>query len=676
VQQVAKLRVGVDVGGTFTDVIAWDETDGAVAHSKRPTSAAHPAEGVLRALEQALAGAPLAGIERFVHGTTVALNAILEQRGAVVGLLCTAGFRDVLELRRGTRDDAFNLLWQPPAPLVPRHLRMPVRERTLTDGTIRQPIEEADVETALIAFDQAAVEVIAVAFINSWANPAHEQQTGKLLRRAGFTGEVALSHELTREYREFERTSTVVVNAYIQPKISGYLDELATGLIGRGVDAELQLMRSGGGTISFGEAERRPFEVIVSGPVAGAEAAGHVARALDLDVAISADVGGTSFDTCLIVDGRTPVLSAGYAASLPVQTSWVDVRSIGAGGGSIARVDQGGLLRVGPESAGGDPGPAAYGRGGTQPTVTDAALVLGMLGEGELSGEVALSSELARRALDPLTRALGKPLDEVARGTLVISAAAMANAIREITIEKGHDPRGAALIAFGGAGAMFAALLARELDIERIVVPPLAGNFSAWGLLEADLTREAARTFLAPLTDEALSAAGHVFAELSAGIALSAGNGVERQRLLDLRYRGQEHTLAIPLENGNGSPPTRAVSESFRRRYRETYSHELDEELELVGLRLRTTVRTEPISWPAVSDHDQPAEAGTRLCYSFSRERFLDFALVERHSLSVGRVVPGPAIISEETATTYLDAGLVARVHTTGCLLIEPERTA
>jgi N-methylhydantoinase A len=665
------LRVGVDVGGTFTDVIAWNDSDGSVAHSKRATSSAHPAEGVLRALEQAAGSMPLTGIQRFVHGTTVALNAILEQRGAIVGLLCTAGFRDVLELRRGTRDDAFNLLWEPPPALVPRHLRLPVRERMLADGSVRHPLVEEDVEAALAVFGQEQVEVIAVAFINSWANPAHERQAGEVLRRLGFAGEMTLSHELTREYREFERTSTVVVNAYVQPRISGYLRDLAAGLAERGVAAELHLMRSGGGTMSFGEAEQRPFEAIASGPVAGAEAAAHLARALDLEAAISADVGGTSFDTCLVLGGRTPLLNAGYVGGLPVQSSWVDVRAIGAGGGSIVRLDRGGLLRVGPESAGSHPGPAAYGRGGEQPTVTDAALVLGMLGEGELSGEVSLRGELARRALAPLAQTLGSSVEEVARGVLLISAAAMANAIREITIEKGHDPRDAALVAFGGAGPMFATLLARELDITRIVIPPLPGNFSAWGLLEADLTREAARTFLGPLCDETLLDAERAWAELYSGLSLAVSDGVEQLRLVDLRYRGQEHTLSIPLEGGNGRSPARAVSETFRRRYRGTYSHELDEELEVVGLRLRAQQRSQPLPWPTLPAVPAARTAATRHGYSFTREGFATFALVARPALSSSEVLAGPAILTEDTATTYLDSGFHARVHPSGCLLIE-----
>jgi N-methylhydantoinase A len=672
VQQKTKLRVGVDVGGTFTDVIAWD-ADGTVTHSKRATSSAHPAKGVLRALEQAIADASLSSIERFVHGTTVALNAILEQRGATVGLLCTAGFRDVLELRRGTRDDAFNLLWQPPPPLVPRHLRLPVRERMLADGSVRQRLAEEDVEAALDVFKLEEVEVIAVAFINSWANPTHERQAGEALRRLGFNGGITLSHELTREYREFERTSTVVINAYIQPKISAYLSELEQGLQGRGVAAELHLMRSGGGTMGFGEAEQRPFEAIVSGPVAGAEAAAHIARALDLEAAISADVGGTSFDTCLVLGGRTPLLNEGTVGGLPVQSSWVDVRAIGAGGGSIVRLDRGGLLRVGPESAGSSPGPAAYGRGGDQPTVTDAALALGVLGEGELSGEVTLDCGLARRALTPLADALGRSVEEVARGVLAISAAAMANAIREITIEKGHDPRDAALIAFGGAGPMFATLLARELDISRIVIPPLPGNFSAWGLLEAHLTREAARTFLAPLSDETLVQAEQVYGELAAGLSLPISEGVEQLRLLDLRYRGQEHTLSIPLVVGNGSGLAHAVSEAFRRRYRETYSHELDEQLEVVGLRVRAQQRSQPLPWPTPAALPASRSAETRSCFSFTREGLADFSLVARSALSSGQVLAGPAILNEDTATTYLDAGFRARVDPTGCLLIEAD---
>jgi N-methylhydantoinase A len=671
VPQTTRLRVGVDVGGTFTDVIAVDEVTGSTALGKRPTVSDDPAGGVIRTLEDVVGGSAMREVAQFAHGTTVALNAILEQRGARVGMLCTNGFRDVLELRRGTRQDAFNLLWKPPDPLVARHLRVAVRERILADGTVLTPLVEEDVERGLAGFLAAEVESVAIAFINSWINPDHERLAARILRQLGFAGEITLSHELTQEYREFERSSTAAINAYVQPKIARYLAELEGGLEARGVSAELHLMRSGGGTMSFPEAAQRPFEMISSGPVAGAEAAAHVARELGLAAAISADVGGTSFDACLILDGRSPLLTEGYVGGLPVQTSWVDVRSIGAGGGSIARLDAGRLLRVGPGSAGSNPGPASYGLGGREPTVTDAAALLGLLGDGSLGGNVQLELGLARRALEPLAQALGLAAEEAARGILAISAAAMASAIREITIEKGYDPRDAALVAFGGAGPMFATMLAEELDIRLIVVPPVAGNFSAWGLLKAEVTREAARTFLRPLSEQALKEASEEFTGLFSRLSSRLdSNEFERQSLVDLRYRGQEHTLTIPLPNGNGSGSAPTLSREYRRAYRQTYFHELDADLELVALRVRTRRQSRPLPWPAVQPERSQRPHGHRT-FSFKQQRFLEFAILDRSSLSPSGAVAGPAIITEGTATTYLDCGFAARVDATGCLLLE-----
>src|SRR5439155_4366491 len=350
-----------------------------------------------------------------------------------------------------------------------------------------------------------------------------------------------LSHRVSGEYREYERTSTTVIDAYVRPRMTAYLARLEERLRDAGFTGALLVTRSGGGAMTFAEAERRPFETILSGPVAGAEGAAELARDLDLGDVISADVGGTSFDTCLITDGRPQVRYEGRVDGMPVQTPWIDVRSIGAGGGSIAFADVGGLLCGGPRSAGAEPGPAAYARGGTEPTVTDAALVLGMLGQGELAAGIRLDRELARGAIVPLAGEIGLPVEDVARGILTIANASMADTIREITAEQGQDPRQATLMAFGGAGPVFATLLAHELGIGRIVIPPYAGNFSAWGLLGADLTQALARTQILPLSDDGLAVARATLDDLFAQLEPRTGSSPEVR--FDVRYVGQEHTL-------------------------------------------------------------------------------------------------------------------------------------
>jgi N-methylhydantoinase A len=658
-------RIGVDVGGTFTDLITYDDATGEVRVVKVPTTPAAPEDGVVEAVREGAPEQLLQAAAFFLHGTTVGLNALLERRGGPVGLLTTDGFRDVLEIGRGDRSDPYDLFWRRPEPLVPRALRLPVGERVLADGSVLAELEREGVERALEVFRAAGVTSVAVAFLNAYANPAHEREAARILRESGFEGELALSHEISGEYREYERTATTVVDAFVRPSVRVYLERLEARLRELGFAGEALVTRSGGGALSFVEAQERPFETILSGPVAGAQGAAALARELGIDEAISADVGGTSFDTCLIVEGRPQLLYEGRIVGLPLQTSWVDVRSIGSGGGSIAYVDVGGLLRVGPRSAGATPGPACYARGGVEPTVTDAALALGMLGPGELAGGVALDRSLAVAALERL--GLGGA-GEVARGVITIAAASMADAIREITVEQGRDPREAALVPFGGAGPLFATLLAGELGVGRIVVPRYAGNFSAWGLLGADLRRELAATRIARLSDAGLSRAREQLEDLFA--RLEARSEGAREVRLDLRYVGQEHTLTVALEPACDAAELR---ELFDREYDRTFGHSMDEEVEIVSLRatLTTPLPARSERFAATASGEGPA--ATLDAWSFSRGRTLPFAILRREGLAPGSELVGPAILLEATATTYLDAGFVARVHESGTLFLEAE---
>jgi N-methylhydantoinase A len=669
-------RIGVDVGGTFTDITFYDEGTGTVQVEKVPTTPGGPEAGVLAGLASPLTREWVSDAAYFIHGTTTGLNALIERRGARVGLLCTVGFRDVIELRRGDRPEMYSIFPAPPDPLVPRRLRLPVGERISAVGEVHLPLRREDIEDAYAAFVREDVECIAVAFINAYADPRHELEVERVLRQLGFEGGISLSHRLSREWHEYERTSTTLVDAYVRPKMSGYLDRLETGLRDQGFDGRALVARSGGGSMTFAEGAARPVETLMSGPVAGCQGAAELARELGLGDVITADVGGTSFDTALIVAGRTPLLFEGSVAGWPLRVPWVDVRSIGAGGGSIARVDAGGLLRVGPESAGANPGPACYGRGGREATVTDAAFWLGMLGNGSLASGLRLDRDLAEGALQPLADVLGIELEEVARGVLHIAGAAMANAIREITVEQGQDPRGMRLVAFGGAGPLFATLLARELGIARIVVPAHAGNFSAWGLLSADPTRVLARTFVEKLSDAAL---GHVdniaeelFAELRNDVEDQGGVAV-RELALDVRYVGQEHFLTIPLP-AQGRPSSvgpNEVKRLFTEQYERSFGVLLDGEVEIVGVR--ATMR-QPLSRRGMQrDHPRDGTRERLDAYSFTTGRMMAFDVVDIETLADGTAIAGPAIVTDATTTTYLDEQFVANVDPSGCLFIEDQ---
>ena len=674
-----RTRIAVDVGGTFTDLVMSDDTTGRIVIGKVPTVPSAPDEGVFGALGSALDAADVQSSEYFLHGTTVGLNALLEHRGAVVGLLCTRGFRDVLEMRRGDRGDPYDLFWHAPPAMVPRRLRIPVGGRIRADGVEHEPFEPADVIAAAARFAEEGVTAVAIAFINAYANPSHELAAERLLRDAGFDGEISLSHRVSGEYREYERTCTTVIDAFVRRRLGSYLARVERGLGGRGFSGGCLIMRSGGGAMSFVEAADRPFETILSGPVAGARAVAELARELDLRHAIAADVGGTSFDTCLIDDGRPPVLYQGEVVGLPLQTPWIDVRSIGAGGGSIAYVDSGGLLRVGPESAGADPGPACYGRGGDQPTVTDAALVLGMIPTAQIAGDVPLMRDLAERALERVVEPLGcASVTEVAAGVIRIVAAQMADAIRSVTIERGRDPREAALVAFGGAGPLFGTVLADELGVASVVVPPYAGNFSAVGLLGADLARSASRTRVVPLSAEGLADAGMIAAGLFAELD-ARGSGEprpsSREVHLDIRFVGQEHTLTVPVPAPGGAVEhdPQPVSARFLDDYERTFGSVLDEELEVVCVRAIATTPLERGAVLAAADGGRRAGAGrpeTARAWSFAAGCIAEFAVHDRSGLPPGSELAGPAIVREQTATTYVDCTYRAAVHPGGALLI------
>jgi len=669
-------RIGVDIGGTFTDFICYDESGNKVVIDKIPTTPDAPEKAVIEVIKRNLTKEHLGKVDFFLHGTTVGLNSLLERKGSKVGLVCTKGFRDILEIRRGDRDEMYNLFWQPKPPLVPRYLRLEVEERIFASGAIHTPINNIQLKEVCNKLIEEKVNSIAIALINSYANKKHEVAIKKTLRELGFKGQISLSSIVSGEYREYERTTTTVIDAFVKTRISNYLNTLKKEMNTIGFNGGYLVTRSGSGSMTFDEAEDRPFETIMSGPVAGAEGAGELSRKLNNINMVTADVGGTSFDTCLIINGRPQIQYEGTIVGLPVQSPWVDVRSIGAGGGSIAYLDNGGLLRSGPQSSGAVPGPACYSRGGTQPTTTDAAFYLGMLGEGKLASGLQLDKSLSEKALISVGKNLNLNALETAKGILKISSANMADAIREITIEQGIDPRELKLLAFGGAGPLMSNLIANELDIKEIIVPPYAGNFSAWGLLGADMLQMNARTKILRLSKDSIIECNDIleqlFAELKERQKIDFSTSSQiKEVALDMRWMGQEHTITLGLDEKSGkiTIDENALKEKFMNEYEKTFGSKLDTIIEIVSIRASIRVPLPRKSeGGSVLEEDIFSSTNKISCFSFSENKNLDFEIISRSKINEKKT--GPMIIVESTAITYVDANYHVNIDGENNLLL------
>lgn len=675
---------GIDVGGTFTDLIYVESETGTITTAKVPTTPASPDEGCIKAVDAGLTPGQLVGCDTFLHGTTVGLNALLERRGAVVGLITTRGFRDVLEIRRGDRAEMYNLFWKQDAPLVPRRLRCEISERILADGSVETALDADEVPAIVERFREHGVTSIAVVLINSYTNASHELQVEQLIRESGYEGEMSVSHRVSREYREYERTSTTVIDAFVKGRMAGYLDRLHCSLTEKGFGGTSYIMRSGTGCMRFSEANTRAFETIMSGPVAGAQGAAELSKRCHLGDLITADVGGTSFDTCLILNGQPELQYQGEVIGLPLQTPWVDVRSIGAGGGSVAYVDAGGLLCVGPRSTGAVPGPACYGRGGTEATVTDACFYLGMFGKGHLASGLELDHEKCSVALQDLSGNLGKSIQDTAIGIVLIASAKMANAIREITIERGIDPRTLGILAFGGAGPTLATNIAIDLGIANVIVPPYAGNFSAWGLLGADIVRSASMTYIAQLDDHSLIAASHKAGALLDDLWSRCDPNEMKSRItqsnlsLDLRYAGQEHTLTLNVayEDGQIAEGAATTENRFRAEYKNVFNSELIEPVEIVTIRAELRSEQSRLEPAAAGQSETLTTAPVeRLdAYSFTAKATMPFSVVARDTIQTDSILEGPVLITEDTSTCYVDAGFTVRSGEAGCLFTTKQK--
>jgi N-methylhydantoinase A len=670
-------RIAIDVGGTFTDVVTLDGARLGVG--KVATTPDDPARGVLDAFDAS--GVAPVDVAGFVHGTTLGLNALLTRTGARTGIITTAGFRDVYLLGRTDRVPMYDITYRRPPSLVERAHILEVDERLDFTGAVLTEFDEQSARAAARRAVELGLESIAVCFLHSYVNPDHEQRMGAILAEEAPDLEVTVSSELSRELREYERTSTAVFDAYIKPIVRRYLARLEDTLEERGFDGQFLLTRSGGGALTAAAAKDAPVNLILSGPAGGVLGAAWFSEVADLPNLITIDMGGTSLDASLVVDGEPLTYVDATFESLPINLPSLYIHTIGAGGGSKVWVDEGGALQVGPASAGADPGPAAYGRGGTDATFTDAAMQTGYLaGDLPLAGTLALDAALAGQALQPTADQLGLSLDDLALGVVRISVTKIVGAVRAITVELGHDPADFALLTFGGGGGLVAVDVARELSIPKVVVPPGPGAFCAFGMLMAHVQHDDARSRIGPLADLDLDLAQADLEQMrtEADEALAHdGFGPEAREFTfaaDLRYLGQEHSVTLPIGEKLTAEEVERVSGSFAEAHARQYGHTMTDPVELVALRLTAVGHKEPPTLPELESRTdgRPEPQGTRQVRRPGGQSF-DYELYLRDGLLVGDRVAGPAIIAEHTSTTVMHRGDIAEVGPHGELVISIE---
>ena len=678
-------RIGVDVGGTFTDLFFFDEATGACDIAKVPSTPADQAIGLMEGIARRVDDPGAVGT--VVHGTTVGTNALLERKMAPTGIVTTRGFRDVLEMRRRDRPHTWGL-WGSFEPVVPRDRRLEVPERTLADGTVRTPVDTAAVQAAARTLAGMGAEALAIFFVNAYANPANERAALEAARAVWPNGHIVGSSEILPEIREFERASTTALNAGLQPVVGAYLASLEERLRVGGFSGQLLIVQSNGGVMTVDTAKRRPIRTALSGPAAGVIAGGHIARAAGFPNVITGDMGGTSFDVALIVDGESALAAQTTVDfGLVVRTPMIEIATIGAGGGSIARVDRGGLLQVGPDSAGADPGPVCYGQGNDRPTVTDANVVLGRIdAERPIGGK--LDRLDAARARDALARHIGAPLgldaEAAAEAVIRVANAAMAGAIRLVSIERGHDPAAFALMPFGGGGALHAGALIRDVGLAQALVPRFPGVTSALGCIVADMRHDFVRTLNRPLDAVDFPALDREIVDIAArGSALLDAAGTEfeaRQTSVefDMSYVGQTHTVAAPLalEIGPAASGVTAAKlrEAFEAAYRRLYGRLLDDvPVRVLNLRMAAIGKRPAFDHASLRPEDgltvEAARTGCRPVRAGGEWR--ETPVFDRLGLPAGALVAGPAILEQPDTTIFVDPGLRARVDGFGNVVLE-----
>jgi N-methylhydantoinase A len=652
-----ELRLGVDVGGTFTDLVALSEDR--LVTAKVPSTPRDQSAGVMNAIEtsEIEPGAVFA----LAHGMTVATNALLERRGARTALVTTEGFRDVLEIARQDRPSLYDLTMERPPSLVPRELRFTVKERMGPRGEILA-LDESSLEESVSAVREAEVEAVAVCLLFAFAHPEHERRVGETLREALPGVHVSLSSEVLPEFREYERFSTTAADAYLSPRLATYLGNLSSKAEKVGVPGPL-IMQSSGGVVRVEDAIADAAGCLLSGPAGGVVGAAYVGSLGGYEDLLTFDMGGTSTDVAPIVDGEAQTTTETVVAGVPIKLPMVDVHTVSAGGGSIAWTDAGGALRVGPHSAGAEPGPAAYAKGGEEPAVTDANLFLGYLAdEAELGGEVTLRRELSEEALESLGKEVGLDTLEVALGIVRVANAEMARALRVISVERGLDPREFALLAFGGAGGMHACSLAEELGIETVLVPRAGGVLSALGLAISDLRRDYVRPYLTGLEEVNEGEFEERFGDME-NTAAEDLEEPEYTRRADLRYRGQSFELTVEAD------ALEKLEERFHAAHEQRYGYRMDDEsVDLVNLRLIATV---PVEKPEISEQpaEEEAESGRREA-NFDGE-WQEVPVFDRDEMGEGSEVAGPAIVEFKESTCVVRPGWRGAIDGVGTLVLE-----
>lgn len=673
------VRVATDIGGTFTDLVYLNPETNEIGFAKAPSTPPDFAQGIIDAIRKSPVQPE--AVTLFVHGCTVVINALTERKGAKTALVTTKGFRDVLEIARANRPDLYNLRFQKQPPFVPREWRYEVTERLNYKGEVTTLLNEAEVKAVAEQLKAEGIEAVAVCFLHAYANPAHEQSCARLLREALPGLFVSTSSEITKEWREYERTSTVVLNSYVQPITASYLNSLETALREMGVASGLHVMKSNGGTNTFALSKDLPIHLVESGPVGGVIGAKVVGDALGIANVITMDVGGTTAKTSLIDQGRVNFSTEyriehdqfrpGYPMKVPV----VDIVEIGAGGGSIAWIDEAGALKIGPQSAGAKPGPACYGQGGDRPTVTDANLIVGCINKKYfLGGDLTVDVELSRKAMKPIADHFKVSVEEAALGVIRVADANMVNAIKLVSVRRGYDTRDFALVAQGGGGAMHAGALARELKIGKVIIPMYPGAFSAWGMLVTEPMQDFIRTKVLAATDEKMGEVARIFTEMTAEASqfvAAAGYPLDQTLFTcyaDMRYLGQEHTVRISAANLDRAEMERRFHEEHER----AYTFRLDgNPIEFVTFQVTATVAQPRPALTQFAPKPGAKLEPKEVRPVYFEEGWLEATIYERSGLPTEEVVHGPAIIEEPSTTTVVHPGQQVYVDKLGILILE-----
>ena len=677
--------IGVDVGGTFTDVFVLDESTNTVSVAKVPSTRGDQSKGFIEGISEA--NGRFDDVSTVIHGTTVGTNALLERKGAKTGIITTRGFRDVLEMRRRDRPNTWGL-WGMFEPVVPRNLRLEVSERTLADGIVREPVDLDEVRGAAQKLLDAKCEAVCIFFVNGYANDTNERVAAAVVRDLWPTPYVAVATEILPEIREFERCSTGALNAYLQPVVASYLDRLEGALEKRQCPAEILIVQSNGGVMSLDMAKQLPIRTALSGPAAGVIAAQHIARAAGTDNVITCDMGGTSFDVSLIAGGESSLAAQTHIDfGMVVRTPMIEITTIGAGGGSIAHIDEGGLLEVGPESAGSDPGPVAYGLGNERPTVTDANLVLGRINpDRPIGGKLErLDIDAAKDAIDIH---IAKPLDlevmDAAEAIVRVANAKMAGAIRLISIERGHDPKKFSAMPFGGGGALHTGALMNDIGLASAIVPRYPGVTSALGCVVADMRHDIVKTVNKLLDDADAGRLGEQMTAIakSAERALSKSEAeikdIERVYELDMLYLGQTHTVAVPVSWVGSKLTKEDILSAFQAAYKEAYGRLLENiPVRIVNMRIAVIGLRPAIDLSSL----MPETLGSvEDCYLGGRQVYESGSWHEakryqRLDLPIGALIRGPALAEQPDTTIFIDSGLEGKVDELGNMIISRAET-